>query len=149
MTFEEWAVGRPLGPSNTTGYFMAQAAWDAAFKEGAKQQAPATNNPSEKAEMSNSELDIRMREAGMIPLSEMLKNIPLEKWLAHAGVNDLQSFEDWLQMRRGEMLRMQATMEVKKQTDDELYEWVMSHAAVFTEVLCNFRAAHSAAPPQA
>lgn len=86
-------------------------------------------------------LDARMREAGMTPLSEMLASIPLARWLTHTGVNDMKSFEAWLCMRREEMLRMQATMELDKREDDELYEWVIAHAAVFTEVLCNFRAA--------
>lgn len=99
----------------------------------------------------DSNLDSRMREAGMVPLSEMLASIPLGKWLTHTGVNDLKSFEAWLCMRREEMLRMQVKMELDKREDDELYEWVIAHVAVFTEVLCNFRAANitasnSAAP---
>jgi hypothetical protein len=36
---------------------------------------------------------------------------------------------------------MQVRMELDKQQDDEMYEWVIAHTAVFTEVLCNFRAA--------
>ncbi len=88
------------------------------------------------------DLDARMREAGMTPLSEMLASIPLGRWLTHTGVNDMKSFEAWLCMRREEMLRMQATMQLDKREDDELYEWVIAHAAVFTEVLCNFRAAN-------
>lgn len=91
------------------------------------------------------DLDNRMREAGMMPLSEMLANIPFERWITHAAVNDMQSFEAWLCMRREEMLRMQVKMELDKRQDDELYEWVIAHCAVFTEVLCNFRAANVAA----
>lgn len=93
------------------------------------------------------DLDSRMREVGMTPLSEMLARIPLERWLTHAGVTDMKSFEAWLCMRREEMLRMQATMELDKREGDELYEWVIAHCAVFTEVLCNFRAANIAAAP--
>jgi hypothetical protein len=92
-------------------------------------------------ETLDSDLDSRMREAGMMSLSEMLKNMPLQRWLTHTGVNDMESFEAWLRMRRGEMLRMQIRMELDKRQDDEMYEWVISHTAVFTEVLCNFRAA--------
>jgi len=92
--------------------------------------------------MMENNLDSRMREAGMMPLSEMLVSIPLGKWLTHTGVNDMNSFEAWLNMRREEMLRMQVTMELDKREDDELYEWVIAHAAVFTEVICNFRAAN-------
>lgn len=86
-------------------------------------------------------LDDRMRAAGMTPLSEMLVNIPLRRWITHVGVNDLASFQQWLQMRRKEMLSMQAAMELDGRQDDEMYEWVIAHAAVFTEVLCNFEAA--------
>lgn len=98
-----------------------------------------------KNEPADATLDSRMRAAGMTPLSEMLANIPMERWLTHTGVNDLMSFEAWLFMRREEMLRLQTKMQLDKQEDDELYEWVIAHAAVFTEVLCNFRAANSAA----
>jgi hypothetical protein len=90
-------------------------------------------------------LDLRMREAGMTPLSEMLASIPLGKWLTHTSVKDMKSFEAWICMRREEMLRMQVRMELDNRKDDELYEWVIAHAAVFTEVLCNFRAANTAA----
>ena len=101
---------------------------------------------TEKRVAMDTNLDSRMREAGMTPLSEMLSRIPLGRWLTHTSVHDMKSFEMWLCMRREEMLRMQATMELDKREDDELYEWVIAHAAVFTEVLCNFRAANIAAP---
>lgn len=87
------------------------------------------------------DLDKRMKAAGMTPLSEMLERIPLGRFLAHTGVKDLESFEAWLRMRREEMLRMQIDMELDKSQGDELYEWVIAHVAVFSEVLCNYQAA--------
>lgn len=96
--------------------------------------------------MALTNLDDRMKAAGMTPLSEMLTDIPVGRFLAHAGVTDLSSFEAWIKMRREEMLRMQATMELDKRQDDDLYEWVLAHAAVFTEVLCNFQTAMGKSP---
>ncbi|GBG14595.1 O-succinylhomoserine sulfhydrylase [Novimethylophilus kurashikiensis] len=98
--------------------------------------------------MAQDALDARMKAAGMTPLSEMLKHIPVGGFLANAGVTDLESFEAWLKMRREEMLRMQATMELESKQGDELYEWVLSHAAVFTEVLCNFQKAMGRSPTE-
>lgn len=92
------------------------------------------------------DLDERMKAAGMMPLSEMLTNIPIGRFMAHSGVTDLTSFEAWLKMRREEMLRMQASMDLDKRGDGDLYEWVIAHTAVFTEVLCNFRAATGKSP---
>ena len=92
---------------------------------------------------SRSELDAEMKAAGMVPLSEMLANIPLARWMKHTGVTDLDSFEAWLKMRREEMLRMQAEMSLDKNESDEMFEWVVAHVAVFSEVLCNFQAARA------
>lgn len=42
-------------------------------------------------------------------------------------------------MRREEFLKMQAKMMLDKQEDDEMFEWVLFHAAVLGEVMANFR----------
>ena len=91
-------------------------------------------------------LDERMRAAGMMPLSEMLEKSPLGKFSAHAGVTDLASFEEWLQMQRKEFLRMQAEMTLDNKEDDELYEWVIAHNAVLGAVIANFRQATGREP---
>ena len=95
---------------------------------------------------SDADLDARMKAAGMMPLSDMLRHVPAGRWLTHSGVTDLPSFEAWLKMRRAEMLMMQASMALDTQQDDALFEWVVAHAAVFTEVLCNFQAARGRSP---
>lgn len=105
------------------------------------------DQPIPAADLSIAELDARMQAAGMFPLSEMLKNIPLAKWITHAAVKDMESFEAWLHMRRAEMLRMHATMDLDKRHSDDMYEWVVAHSAVFTEVLCNFQAALGSTSP--
>lgn len=96
-------------------------------------------------------LDERMKAAGMIPLSDLLAgNTPLEKWMAHTGVRDLDSFEQWLQMRQREIGHLMAAYELgDKDKTDELYEWVHSHFAAFGEVAANFRAMKERSPAPA
>ena len=40
----------------------------------------------------------RMKDAGMMSIDEMLEKSPLGKFNAHAGVTDLESFEEWIQI---------------------------------------------------
>lgn len=140
MTFEDWADGQTLGGIGSEGYLAAKAAWDAAYAAGAAAARRELHTAPPTDGASTADLDARMVAAGMVPLSELLENIPLEKWQRHVGVTDLKSFEDWLHMRRGEMLRMQAYMDLEKRTEDDMFEWVLAHNAVLTEVICNFRA---------
>ena len=71
----------------------------------------------------------------------MLERSPLGKFQSHAGVTDLDKFEEWVQMRRREFISMQARMMLDKQEDDEMFEWVITHRAVLGEVIANFRQA--------
>ncbi|AJF08219.1 hypothetical protein [Geoalkalibacter subterraneus] len=91
-------------------------------------------------------LDERMKAAGMMPVSEMLEKDPLGKFAAHAGVTDLESFEQWIQQRRAEFLRMQAQMTLDGEEKDEMFEWVVAHNAVLAEVIANFRQATGRTP---
>jgi hypothetical protein len=87
-------------------------------------------------------LDERMKAANLIPVSQMLARGPLDGILKHAGVNDLETFRQWVEMKRAEYLKMQARYDLKeKSEDDELYEWVLAHSAVFTLVHINLKAA--------
>ncbi|WP_054308955.1 MazG-like family protein [Mesorhizobium sp. 1M-11] len=90
-------------------------------------------------------LDERMKAAGMIPLSDLLAGkTPLARWMAHTGVRDMDSFEEWVAMKHREFLRMRVEYELgDKDQKDELYEWVFAHAAVFGEVAANFRQAQA------
>lgn len=88
----------------------------------------------------------RMKKAGMLSIEQMLQRSPLGGFQAHAGVTDLEKFEEWIQMRRKEFLTMQARMTLEKQEDDEMFEWVLAHCAVFGEVIANFRQATGRAP---
>lgn len=88
----------------------------------------------------------RMKAAGMMSIEQMLERSPLGGFQAHAGVTDLESFEEWIQMRRNEFLTMQARMVLDKQEDDEMFEWVLAHCAVLGEVIANFRQATGRTP---
>jgi hypothetical protein len=82
----------------------------------------------------------------MLSVAQLLAGAPLDAFVKHAGVNDLEAFGQWLEMRRAECLKMQARFQLDNREDDELYEWVTAHAAVFTEVHVNFKAV-IASPP--
>lgn len=88
------------------------------------------------------ELDEKMKKAGMIPVSEILKNPPINRFIIHAGMDNLEFFREWLRMRYKEYLTMQAKMMLEtSQEHDEMFEWVLAHSAVFGEVIANFDAA--------
>lgn len=85
-------------------------------------------------------LDERMKAAGMLSVSQLLAGAPMDAFHKHAGVVDLDSLLEWVEMRRGECLRAQARYDLDKPKDD-LYEWAIAHSAVFTELHVNLRAA--------
>lgn len=83
----------------------------------------------------------RMKAAGMMTVDELIAGAPLDAFTRHAGVNSLEAFGQWLEMRRREYVTMQAKRTLDKREDDDLYEWVLAHAGVFGEVHINFKAA--------
>ncbi|MBD8681631.1 hypothetical protein [Pseudomonas sp. CFBP 13719] len=96
----------------------------------------ATDRSSE-----NQSLDTRLQAAGMMSVAELLRGAPLDGFITHAGVHDLATFGQWLEMRRGEMVRLQARYDLGDKTmDDGMYEWITSHSAVLSEVHVNFKA---------
>ncbi len=89
-----------------------------------------------------SDLDARMKAAGMTPLSELLEHDPMGKFAAHTGVRSVEDFEQWVKNKHEQFLRMRLEYELgDKSKDDELYEWVFAHAAVFGQVAVNLRQA--------
>lgn len=98
--------------------------------------------PLSDAQLADMALDDRLRAAGMLAVADVLKGQPLDAFTRHAGVNDLASFGQWLELRRAESLRLLARFDLGDlKKDDELYEWAVAHAAVFSEAHVNFRAA--------
>jgi hypothetical protein len=82
----------------------------------------------------------------MMSIEDMLEKSPLGKFNANSAVTDLQSFEDWLQMRRKEFLTMQASMTLDERKENEMFEWITTHNAVLGEVMANFRQATGRRP---
>lgn len=88
----------------------------------------------------SNDLASQMRAAGMLTVDEMLSGAPLDRFIRHAGVHDLETYGNWLDMKCREFLSMQASRELDKREDDDLYEWVLAHAAAFQEARINFNA---------
>lgn len=105
---------------------------------------------SERAELENyrnaqqvvpGDIDARMKSAGMLSAAEIISGQPIDAFVKHAGVVDMGSLLQWSEMRRAEFLRMQSRYELGDKEKDDLYEWVVSHIAVFSELHVNIRAA--------
>jgi hypothetical protein len=86
-------------------------------------------------------LDERMKQAGMATIDEMLAGTELDAWLSAVEVVDMESFEWWLETKYRYFLTMQAKYQLDKKEDDEMFEWILSHSALFGSVLANFRKA--------
>jgi hypothetical protein len=92
-------------------------------------------------------LDERLKAANLYSVAELLASGPLDGFHVHAGVHNLETFRQWLEMRRGEILRLQGRYDLGDRPKDELYEWVYSHTAAFSEVHINFKAAIASLAP--
>lgn len=92
-----------------------------------------------KAEQDAASIDARMEAAGMISARQVIAGAPIDAFLKHSGVVDLNSLCQWAEMRRGEFLRMLAKYELREQEADGMYEWVVSHVGVFGELHVNIR----------
>lgn len=88
-------------------------------------------------------LDEQLKAAGMLTVTELMNGSPMDGFMVNAGVDDLDTFSQWLEMRTEEMLKMKASMILKGREDDDLYEWVLSHCAILNEVRLNFNAANA------
>ncbi len=86
-------------------------------------------------------LDEQMKEAGMRTIDEMVASLTDNTLLLTKEVTDLESFEWWLETSYREFLSMQAERDIKKQDGDEMYEWILAHAALFGSVLAHYRQA--------
>lgn len=89
-------------------------------------------------------LDARLKAAGMLTATELMQGQPIDAFVKHAGVKDLATFSEWLDLKCREFLTLKARRSLEKQPEDEMYEWVFAHAAVFHEVRVNFKAATAA-----
>lgn len=88
------------------------------------------------------DLDARLKAAGMYTVEEIMAGTPVDKWRVHAGMDNLQFFGEWLERKAREYKVMTAGYDIgDKDKSDELYEWSLAHSGAFHDVLVNFRAA--------
>lgn len=87
------------------------------------------------------DLDKRMRDFGLISIADAIQNHPAGIFGAHAGVHDLESFKEWLEMRQCEIMRMNAEFVLHRDNQSDMYEWSVSHSAMLAEVLANMKQA--------
>lgn len=99
------------------------------------------NLPTNALESEVDDLDTRMKEAGMVPLSELLAGTQLDRWRVHTGVTDVQSFLEIAEKKHESFTKLFIQYEVGDKEPDELYEWVLAHKAVWGDVVFNLRAA--------
>lgn len=104
----------------------------------------ALSSAEEKA-VEVTELDARMKAAGMYTIAEMMGVTPLAKWKSNPAINTIEAFSAWLDRKVTEYLRMKSGYDLgDKGEDDELYEWVLAHVAVFSAVRDQFQVVRSA-----
>ena len=86
------------------------------------------------------DLSARMQAAGMMSLEEMLEGNTLGRFSTHVGVVDFPSLLVWAERKHEDYLRMRMPYELgDKSKDDDLFEWVFAHAAVFGTVVDHLR----------
>jgi hypothetical protein len=93
-------------------------------------------------------LEERMKAAGMLSVAELLAGTPMDAFTKHAGVNGIATLGQWAEMKRAEYIKLNARYELGEKPKDELYEWVLAHAAVFTELHVNLKAAQAGESPE-
>lgn len=86
-------------------------------------------------------LEERLKRVGMSTVAEVMAGAPLDRFHAHAGVRDLATFEQWLEMRRKEFATLHSQLMLNREEESDLFEWALAHNAAFNEVLVNFRRA--------
>lgn len=86
------------------------------------------------------DLDTRMKAAGMYTVAEMMGVTPLTKWKSNPAINTIEAFSEWLDRKVSEYLSMKAGYDLgDKREDDDLYEWVLAHAGVFSTIRDQFQ----------
>ena len=88
----------------------------------------------------------KMKEAGMLPIEEILAGNLMGKFSTHVGVTDLPSLLWWVESKNEEYLRMRLRYEVGDKPKDDMYEWVFAHSAAFSTIVDHMRKAMAETP---
>ncbi|TLX15740.1 hypothetical protein [Rhizobium sp. MHM7A] len=139
------AANGPVNPlpegSSVTLEQLQEIRWNQHLTNGERQERLEQVRRILRALDNDVDLDARMKSRGMFSVSELIQGTDIDKWTAHTGVNSLETFEEWLLMKRRHFDTLRGRYETgEKSKDDELFEWVFAHSGVFNEVHVNFKA---------
>ncbi|ACM39147.1 MULTISPECIES: hypothetical protein [Rhizobium/Agrobacterium group] len=119
------------------------------FEDGRFEELPVATVTTAPAQEPVITLDDRMKAAGMLTIAEMMGATPLTRFMSNPAINTIQYFSEWLDRKVSSYLLMKAPYDLgDKSEDDELYEWVLAHAGVFSAIREQFRVVLSAMPDQ-
>jgi hypothetical protein len=86
------------------------------------------------------ELNALLVERGWLTIEDQLEPGLMEPWIAHSGVHDLQTLEQWVRMERGTYLRLAARVELGLTTVDDLRkEAIEARVIALHEIHANVR----------
>lgn len=83
-----------------------------------------------------------MERAGMIPLQDLLGGKdPISLRFVHTGIRNVRDFLEYAQKQHSQFELQRLLYELGGKEKDDMYEWMLSHAAVWKSVVLNLRAA--------
>lgn len=94
------------------------------------------------------DLEAKMKAAGMLSIEEILAGNLMGKFSTHAAVVDLPSLKWWVDSQHEQYLRMRLEYEVGNREKDDLYEWVFAHSAVFGTIADHMKKAMPSLEPE-
>lgn len=119
---------------------MTSCATHKAAAEALEQEIAALRSRSTVFDTDASLAD-RLKAAGMRTVADVMAGSPIDAFMRHAAVHDLDTFAQWLIMRREESVKLHSRLVLEGREEDEIFDWVLSHSAAFGEALVNFKAA--------
>lgn len=107
-----------------------------------KASTKPTNSPLPGAYPECRSLDQKLRDAGMVTVAELMAGSMLDGFIKHNQVNDIPSLFSWVEMRRSQFALRKIPYDLgEKDESDDMYEWILAHYAVFTEIHINMKEA--------
>lgn len=75
------------------------------------------------------ELAERMKAAGMITIDEAINGGPMDLFLSHTGVRDMETYGQWLEMRRRELVKQVACHDLKIHVlNDDVLDFILGQS---------------------
>lgn len=106
-------------------------------------QAAEIERLKEELGQHDGDINERMAALGMIPLDKLLSEPPTP-FFVHIAMKDMDTFKWWVESKNREYTTMRMRYETgNRDKDDDLYEWVFAHSAVFGSIADSLRAALS------